>query len=124
MNPFDLIKALLSNLAPDKWIVSVNTVRKGPVKRTCSKLEGTNILVDFEYEDTGKVHKLEGTIPLVNAGAPGGNDQFKFDGKDVVHDDFVLSNRVVFPSGIILVVEFKFLLAGQEMRIRFDGRLA
>ncbi len=123
MNPFDLIKALLSNISPEKWIVSVNTVRKGPVTRTFSKLQGTNIVVDFEYEDGDILHKLEGTIPLVDAGKPGGNDQFKFDGKDVEHDDFVLSNRVVFPSGIMLIVEFKFILNAQEMRIRFDGKM-
>lgn len=123
MNPFDLIKALLKNLPADRWTVSVNDVRKGPVKRTFSKIEGTDVVVDFQYEDQGTLHKLDGIIPLVTAGKQGGNDQFQFDGQEVEHDDFLLSNRFVFPSGPILVVEFKFQLAGQPMRIRFDGRL-
>lgn len=33
MNPFDLLKALLKNLPANRWKVSVNGVRKGPVKR-------------------------------------------------------------------------------------------
>ncbi len=123
MNPFDLIKSLLKNLPAGQWIVSVNSVRKGPVTRTFSKLEGGVISVDFEYEDGGTKHTLQGTIPLADAGRPGGNDQFKFDGQEVEHDDFVLSNRFVFGAGPILVVEFKFQLAGQAMRVRFDGRL-
>jgi len=123
VNPFDLIKALLKSLPAGKWIVSVNAVRKGPVKRTFSKIDGTDIIVEFEYEDQGTLHKLEGIIPLDVAGQRGGNDQFKFDGAEVEHDDFVLSSKFIFPSGPVLVVEFKFQLAGQPMRIRFDGRL-
>ncbi|GEM_PF-4320554 len=122
MNPFDLLKALLKNLPTNRWTVSVNGVRKGPVKRTFSKLEGTTVALDFQYEDQGTVHKLEGTIPLIGAGSPGGDDQFLFDGQPVEHDDFVLSSRFVFPVPV-LVVEFKFELAGQAMRVRFDGRL-
>jgi hypothetical protein len=124
MNPFDLIKALLGNIPADRWIVSVNDVRKGPVTRTHSKLEGTNISVDFGYEDQGAEHRIKGTIPLVTAGKQGGKDQFTFDGQEVEHDDFVLSSRFAFPAGPILVVTFKFQLAGQSLRVRFDGRMA
>jgi hypothetical protein len=123
MNPFDLIKALLGNIPANRWIVSVNDVRKGPVTRTHSKLEGTNVSVDFAYEDQGTVHKIQGTIPLVTAGQQGGKDEFTFDGQEVEHDDFLLSSRFVFPGGPQLVVTFKFQLAGQAMRIRFDGRM-
>jgi hypothetical protein len=123
MNPFDLIKQLLKNLPAGHWIVSVNGVRKGPVTRTFSKLDGGDVTVDFEYEDQGTLHKLQGKIPLTELGKDAGGDEFTFDGKKVEHDDFLLSNRVVFPAGPILVVEFKFQLASQAMVVRFDGRL-
>ena len=123
MNPFDLIKALMSNIPEDRWVASVNGVRKGPVTRTSSKLKDGAIVVDFGYQDGDKEHTLSGVIPLVSAGRQGGDDQFTFDGQEVEHDDFLLSSRFVFPKGPILVVEFKFALAGESFRIRFDGRM-
>lgn len=123
MNPFDLVKALLSNIPTAKWIVSVNGVRKGPVTRTFSRLDGSNIIAEFAYQDQGTAHQVVATVPLVSAGKPGGGDQITFDGVEVDHDDFLLSNRFVFPAGPVLVVEFKFQQNNQEMRIRFDAHI-
>ena len=123
MGIFDLLRAFLKETAPDRWIVSVNGVRKGPVVRTSSKLEGGTINLDFAYKDGETEHNLKGTMALADAGKPGGDDQFTFDGKDVLHDDVVLSSRVVFPSGPVLLVEFKFEVDGKAYRIRFDGRV-
>lgn len=123
MNPFDLVKALLGNIPAPKWIVSVNDVRKGPVTRTFSALNGSDINVEFEYQDQGQAHKVTAIVPLVAAGKPGGGDQITFDGQQVDHDDFILSNRFVFPAGPVLVVEFKFQLNGQATRIRFDAHI-
>ena len=123
MNPFDLVKALLSNIPEDRWVVSVNGVRTGPVTKTNTKLQDGHVNLDFGYKDGDKEHSLTGVIPLLNAGRPGGNDQFTFDGQDVEHDDFVLSSRFVFPKGPSLVVEFKFSRGSEAFRIRFDGRM-
>jgi len=78
---------------------------------------------NLNTQDAGQAHKLTATIPLVTAGRPGGGDQITFDGQPVEHDDFLLSNRFVFPGGPVLVVEFKFQLNGQAMRVRFDARI-
>ena len=118
----DVIRTLLSPIPPERWIVSVNSKRKGPVKEFMSALNGDTILVRFVYTADGKDVKIEGTMPLKDAGKPGGNDTIKVDGKDVELDDIVLSNRLVFPSGVILICEFKYLDGDENMRVRFDGR--
>lgn len=125
MNPFDLIKALLhaSGAGGDRWIVSVDKVRKGPVTRTYTKMDAGGITLDFGYMDGDTEHKVWALVPLQTAGRPGGGDQIKFDGKDVEKDDLIASSRFVFPSGPILVVEFRFTDDSVNHVIRFDGRI-
>jgi len=122
MNPITLLKILFKGIPANDHIVSVNDVRKGPVTLADAKLVGSNIELHYEFTVDGKNVVVKGQMPLENAGKKGGDDVITVDGKDVEHDDIIVSSRFVL-SGPVVVIEFHFTDANnQPQKIRFDAK--
>lgn len=120
----DLILDAARELAPDEWDGTVTTDGEEEEIETVEIVDGgingETFWMKTRFVQDGAVHLLEANAPVQRAGARGGGDVIKFDGKPMLSADLVF-RPIIHRFRLRISVSYKFQQAGKTVRYRFDG---